>query len=76
MAYSVLKVHSTSAFEKSFRRLPHHIQDLAIEKDNWFQRDVFDPRLKTHKLKGELQGYWSYSINYQYRVLFRFLKRC
>ena len=75
MVYSVLKVHSTSTFEKSFLKLPHRIQDLAVEKDEWFRHDVSDPRLKTHKLKGELQGYWSYSINRQYRVPFRFFKR-
>ena len=35
--------------------------------------NAFDPRLRTHKLRGALAGYWAYSVNYQYRVLFRFL---
>lgn len=69
----ILKVHSTSEFEKSFRKLSIRIQDLAIKKDKWFRQDAFDPRLHTHKLKGELSGYWSYYINRQYRILFRFL---
>ena len=73
MARPLLKVHSTSEFEKAFRKLPANIQDLAVRKDKWFRRDAFDPRLHTHKLKGELEGYCSYYINYQYRILFRFL---
>lgn len=73
MAHPILKVHSTSEFEKSFRRLPIRIQDLAAKKDTWFRQDAFDCRLHTHKLKGELSGYWSYYINRQYRILFRFL---
>ena len=62
MTHPILKVHSTSEFEKSFRKLPLRIQDLATKKDKWFQKAAFDPRLYTHKLKGELEGYWSYFI--------------
>ena len=74
MGYPILKVHVTSEFEKSFHKLPAHIQYLAEKKDKWFRQDTSDPRLHTHKLKGELEGYWSYSINQKYRILFRFLK--
>ena len=74
MAHSILKIHSTSEFEKSFRKLPQHIQNLAEKKDIWFRKDAFDPRLHTHKLKGELEGYWSYYVNRKYRILLRFLK--
>lgn len=73
MARPILRIHTTSEFEKSFRKLPIRIQDLAEKKDKWFRQDAFDPRLHSHKLRGELQGYWSYYINRQYRVLFRFL---
>ena len=69
----ISKVHVSSDFKKSFRKFPIFIQDLAIRKDQWFRDDAFDARLKTHKLKGFLEGYWSYSINYQYRILFRFI---
>ena len=69
----ISKVHVSSDFSKSFRKLPLPIQNLAIRKDQWFRDDAFDARLKTHKLKGVLEGYWSYSVNLQYRVLFRFI---
>jgi mRNA-degrading endonuclease YafQ of YafQ-DinJ toxin-antitoxin module len=31
--------------------------------------DAFDPRLKTHKLKGELDGSWSCSVGYDLRIV-------
>ena len=73
MVRPVWKIQSTSAFQKSFRKIPRYIQDLSIQKDQWFRRNAFDPRLRAHKLKGELSGYWSYSINDAYRILFRFI---
>jgi mRNA-degrading endonuclease YafQ of YafQ-DinJ toxin-antitoxin module len=35
--------------------------------------DAYHPSLKTHKLKGDLDGTWSCSIDYSYRVLFKFV---
>ncbi|MEK6732611.1 MAG: type II toxin-antitoxin system mRNA interferase toxin, RelE/StbE family [Candidatus Omnitrophota bacterium] len=67
-------VHYTPHFLRSFQKLPAGIQALARLKDELFCGDSFDPRLHTHKLKGELSGFWSYSVNYAYRVLFRFLR--
>ena len=73
MARPISVIHIPPDFEKTFLRLPKSIQGLANRKDQWFRRDAFDPRLRTHKLKGELSAYWAYSVNRQYRVLFRFL---
>jgi len=73
MTLHILKVHITSDFEKSFRKLPVHIQNLAIKKDKWFRVNPFDKRLHTHKLKGELKNYWSYYVDHKYRILFHFL---
>lgn len=69
----ITTVQTTSDFEKAFRRLPANLQALAEKKDQWFRANAFDPRLHTHQLKGALDGFCSYSVNYQYRVLFRFL---
>jgi mRNA interferase YafQ len=32
--------------------------------------DAFDPRLKTHKLSGELDGFWACSAGYDLRIIF------
>ena len=73
MTRSIKKVYVSSEFQKSFYKLSIQIQELAEKKDIWFRKNAFDARLRAHKLKGELEGYWSYSINYQYRILFRFI---
>jgi len=35
--------------------------------------DPYDPRLKTHKLKGELAGHLACSAGYDLRIIFRFV---
>ena len=67
-------IHYSPRFLKSFRRLPSSVQTLARKKEGWFRRNPFDPRLRTHGLKGELAGTWAYSVSHAYRVHFRFLK--
>lgn len=69
----IKSVHFSPHFFKSFQRLPRNIQALSKKKDEWFRQNPFDPRLHTHKLKGELFGVWAYSVNREYRLLFRFL---
>ena len=34
--------------------------------------DAFDPRLKSHKLRGRFASFWSFSIRYAYRIVFTF----
>lgn len=36
-----------------------------------FAADPQDPLLHTHKLKGELKGYWAFSVDADLRVLLR-----
>ena len=73
MARPVRRVLITPRFEKSFSLLPRRVQELTRTKDQWFRNDAFDPRLGTHKLAGRMAGLWSYEVNRNYRVVFRFL---
>jgi mRNA-degrading endonuclease YafQ of YafQ-DinJ toxin-antitoxin module len=36
--------------------------------------DCFHPRLKTHKLKAELEGSWACSAGYDLRIVFKFVE--
>ncbi len=36
--------------------------------------DAFDPRLKTHKLKGDLDGVWASGAGYDLRILFELVQ--
>ena len=38
-----------------------------------FSKNPFNPRLRTHKLTGKLEGLWAFSVDYDYRVIFKFM---
>ncbi len=59
--------------KKILKKRPLASQDLqsALEL---LAADCFHPRLKTHKLKGELEGSWACSVGYDLRVVFKFVE--
>ncbi len=67
-----MKIYYSSKFAKEYRKLPKEIKVKAEKREKIFRKDPFDPRLKTHKLKGILEGYLAFSIDYQYRIVFEF----
>jgi addiction module RelE/StbE family toxin len=38
------------------------------------ESDLFNPNLRTHKLKGRFEGYWSCSVTYDIRIVFKIVK--
>jgi len=38
-----------------------------------FSKDPFDQKLKTHKLSGALKEYWAFAVDYNTRIVFKFL---
>ena len=72
MARPIHRVRVSPHFVRAFRKLPRPIQELAAERDRWFRSDAFDPRLKTHPLKGKLKGLWAVKVSGNWRVIFRF----
>jgi len=63
-------IQYTSFFVKQYRKLPTHIQQLAIKKEELFKQNIIEPSLRTHKLQGQLEGYFAFSINREYRIMF------
>ncbi|HDH31238.1 MAG TPA: type II toxin-antitoxin system mRNA interferase toxin, RelE/StbE family [Candidatus Wolfebacteria bacterium] len=70
----ITKSHITPYFEKQFEKLPKNLQKIAARKLLLFEGNSSHPSLNTHKLKGALSGFWAFSINDNFRVMFRFLK--
>jgi len=35
----------------------------------------FNSRLRTHKLTGKLEGLWAFSVNFDCRIIFKFLSK-
>ena len=70
-----MKIYYSSKFAREYKRLPKRVKLLAEKKEVVFRKDPFDPRLKTHKLSGKLKIYYSFSIDFQYRIIFEFAKK-
>ncbi len=65
----------SSSFRRAFKKRVKGDADLEArfwQKVEQFTFDPFDPSLKTHKLSGKLKDLWSFSIEYDERVLFYF----
>ena len=69
-------VSHTPAFVRAAKRLikKHPRTNAALRETlELLAADVSDPRLKTHKLKGQWDGCWSCSGGYDLRILFEFV---
>jgi mRNA-degrading endonuclease YafQ of YafQ-DinJ toxin-antitoxin module len=67
-----------SKFKRAYRKLI--LNNLEIDTIFWerveiFQENPYHPFLKTHKLYGKLQDYMAFSIDYDLRVLFKFIDK-
>ena len=71
-----MEVSFSDSFKKVYKK---RVKLTMIETEFWtrlelFIDDPFDSRLKTHKLSGKLKDLWSFSIEYDLRVVFYFTK--
>lgn len=67
-----MRIRISSRYIRLFRKLPKHIQNLECEKRSIFRNNPFDEKLKAHKLHGKFRGYWAFSVNNDYRIIFEF----
>lgn len=67
-----MQVSYKPSFVRALKKLPPSLRQEVLEVIAVFRQDPFDPSLKTHKLQGKLRGRWSFSVNYRYRIVFRF----
>jgi mRNA-degrading endonuclease YafQ of YafQ-DinJ toxin-antitoxin module len=69
-----MNVSLSKGFKRSFKK---RIKGTIWEARFWqrlevFTDDPFEPSLKTHKLSGNLKESWSFSLDYDQRVVFYF----
>ncbi len=69
-----MKIIYSSKFSREYKKLPTNIKNIAEKQEILFRKDPFHLKLKTHKLKGKLKGFLSFSIGYEYRIIFEFAK--
>ncbi len=72
----MIEIAFSSSFKRAFKK--RIAGDSVMEARFWerveaFKANPFDPTLRTHKLSGKLKDLWSFSIEYDLRVIFHFV---
>lgn len=72
----MIKLTWDQGFKKIYKR--KFKNNKKLKKKFWgameaFSKKPFNARLRTHKLTGKLEGLWGFSIDYDCRVIFKFL---
>ena len=74
----MIKISWDQGFKRIYRKKVKNDNELksrfwgAVEM---FAKDPFQPRLRTHKLTGRLEGLWAFSDSFNCRVIFKFLSK-
>lgn len=59
-------------FLRDFKKLPVAVQGDAHEKIALFIDVSNHKKLKVHKMKGKLAGYYSFSVTFAHRIVFQY----
>jgi addiction module RelE/StbE family toxin len=61
------------SFKRSIRRRPD-LQERIEHALKLLSTDALHPSLHTHKLKGDLAGSWACTVDFEYRIVFEFVR--
>jgi len=62
----------TPAFVRRYKKLPRALKDEVKECIKLFCDPTHHESLRVHKLNGELKKFYSFSVNYKYRIIFEY----
>ena len=65
-----MNIAYTPQFLRMFRKLEPSLKEEVIEKIELFTTDPAHSQLKAHKLKGKLKNRYSFSVNYETRIVY------
>jgi len=71
----MIEVGFSKSFQKAFKKRIQNTssEERFYEKLEIFINDPYAQTLRTHKLSGNLKPYWSFSVEYDIRVIFDFI---
>lgn len=74
----MIRTNWDEGFKKIYRKKVKNNEGL--KKKFWkalelFVENPFNPRMRTHKLTGKLEGLWAFSVTYDCMVIFKFLDK-
>ena len=68
----MFKIIFSKKFVDQYENLEDKIQIVALKKIELFKSNTKHPSLNTHKLNGQLTGFFSFSIDMKYRIVFEY----
>ena len=71
----MIEIAFENSFKRSYRRRisgSRNRVERFKQKPDIFQNNPFEKSLRTHKLSGRLSDLWSFSVEYDVRVVFYF----
>jgi mRNA-degrading endonuclease YafQ of YafQ-DinJ toxin-antitoxin module len=74
----VIKISWNQGFKRAYLKKVKknaELKDRFWEAAEIFEKDPFNSRLRTHKLTGKLEGLWAFSVNFDCRIIFKFLSK-
>ena len=71
----MINVAVIPAFKRRFDKLPAKLQAEALEKIELFKDQGKHRALRVHKLKGPFADCYSFSVNFEYRIVFQYLTK-
>lgn len=69
----MIEVSVTETFIRLYQKLPLQVRHKANAKTKIFRENIFHPSLHTKKLEPHHEEIWSFWIDKDYRIKFRFL---
>ena len=64
-----------TSFRRALKRRTHHnprLRQRVLDVLAALVQNPFEPRLRTHKLRGRLEGLWACLVEYDCRIVFAF----
>ena len=68
----MISILLTKEFERQYSQLPIAIKRKAERREQLFRENPFHPSLHTEKLNPKEREVWSFRIDENYRIIFRF----
>ncbi|MCF7917950.1 type II toxin-antitoxin system RelE/ParE family toxin [Candidatus Gracilibacteria bacterium] len=68
----MLEIVYKPTFVRQYKKFPKALQEEIKQKIELFGTDTEHSFLKVHKLHGKLKEFYSFSVNYEYRIVFEY----
>lgn len=68
----MIEISVTDEFRRRYQELPVVIKNKAVRKESIFRQNPFHASLQTEKLSPKQREVWSFRIDREYRIVFRF----